>query len=50
VNDELAAIVGTHEQLVEILQEKYDIVKKGVERQVDVFKDIIEQLKNPIGS
>ena len=29
MNDKLAAIVGKHEQLVEMLQEKYGIVKKG---------------------
>ena len=29
MNDELVAIVGKHEQLVENLQEKYGIVKKG---------------------
>jgi uncharacterized protein YjbJ (UPF0337 family) len=50
MNNELAAIVGKYEQFVEILQNKCSVAKEGAKRQVDAFKDIIEQLKNLVGS
>jgi uncharacterized protein YjbJ (UPF0337 family) len=50
MNNELAAIIAKYEQFVEILQKKCGVAKEGATRQVDAFKDIIEQLKNPVGS
>ena len=45
MNDNLAAIEGKHEQLVENLQEKYGIAKEEAKRQVVDFKKSIAQLK-----
>jgi uncharacterized protein YjbJ (UPF0337 family) len=45
MNDELAAIGGKYDQIVERLQAKYGIAREEAKRQVDDFKNIVEQLK-----
>jgi len=48
--DEPSAILDIYENFVRIFREKYCIAKTETKRQADVLKNIIEQLKNPIGS
>ena len=50
MNIEIAAIAGKHKQFAGILQRNYGAAKEGVKRQVDAFKTIMVQLKNPVGS
>ncbi|MBF8296944.1 MAG: hypothetical protein HW389_3489 [Bacteroidetes bacterium] len=48
MNIELAAIGGKYDKLVERLQANYGIAKEEAQRQVDDFKNIVEQLKKSI--
>jgi uncharacterized protein YjbJ (UPF0337 family) len=48
MNKELAAIGGKYDKLVERLQANYGIAKEEAQRQVDDFKNIVEQLKKSI--
>jgi uncharacterized protein YjbJ (UPF0337 family) len=50
MNDERLDIMGKYEGFIGILQEKYGIAKEEAKRQVDAFKNLVEQFKNPIGS
>lgn len=50
MNDELAAIGGKYDELEERLQANYGIAKEEAKRQVDDFKNIVEQLKKSIAA
>jgi uncharacterized protein YjbJ (UPF0337 family) len=47
-DDDLAAINGEREQLARKLQERYDIAKEQVEKQIDEFMRSLSKSKEPV--
>ncbi len=50
MNNKMSTFMGKYDSLVEILQKKYGNVKKGTVQRVDALRNIVEQLRNPMGS